>query len=412
MGTAHLYESIDHEAVLACLIDVAVVNAQSIFDPAALTQWRIACLLSWYCFHQYPGKAQELRIATLIRKAYHYGLHQIDSADNLMSFGWDLASPEDLEDWRRVWWCIYMLDSFASFSTAAPHMVETDSVQTALLRGSSQFDDAWSKKFFLSFSRANLWEVVRDIASTSVEQRFNLYMAINTLLKEAVALHRLEKQNGCQTVGSRMSELKDYLCAIQLALPPNYMRPTQDLMGNESRAGYSVRLQTMLKIYSTRLLLCLPSRGSDEAQWKACWDENFEICYHTVEVIKQWDTQVIPAINPTVCLIALPVLMFLHLHSQSRGSSNPSLLAELNRRRDIVRLLLRQYASHWALPRFLLGTLIKPLATLSSRLTNDCQLPTTHSCSRCLDLFFQKTFARSWINSMVLCIRSGLVSYL
>lgn len=90
----------------------------------------------------------------------------------------------------------------------------------------------------------------------------------------------------------------------------------------------------MLKIDNTRLFLCLPFPGLDAAQWKASWDENSEICYHMLEVIKQWGAQVFLAMNPTVCLTALPMLMFPHLHSQSSGISNPTLFTELNRRKD------------------------------------------------------------------------------
>jgi len=357
MGVAHVYGCIANEAALAMLVNNATVQAGSIFEPSALNQWRTACLLAWYGFHQYPGSAQELRIAALVRKAYHYGLHQIDSMDNQTTFGWDTASLDSLEDWRHVWWCIYLLDSYSSFATAAPHLVETESIQTALLQGASaKLYDSEPKKLFLPFNRDNLWKLVQSITMSGAEQTFNLHLAVNTLLKDVVALFRLTRQNPCDSVGDSRSVLKDHLSTIQLALPRHFLRHTRNILAGESVATYNIRLQTVLKIYTIRLLVCLPSRYQDSAKWSAAWEDNLEICYQMFEVLRQWDTQAVLAVDPAVCHIVLPVLMFLHLHSKSSAISNPTLQSQLNLRKNVIRLLLQQYALHWALPRFLLAS--------------------------------------------------------
>ncbi|KAF9776004.1 hypothetical protein IL306_005859, partial [Fusarium sp. DS 682] len=351
------YGESQHPAFLSLvpeqLYELATVQAGSIFEPSALNQWRTTCLLAWYGFHQYPGNAQELRITALVRKAYQYGLHQIDSMDNQTSFGWDTASPDSLEDWRHVWWCIYLLDSYSSFATAAPHLVETESIRTALLQGGSpKLHDFRPRELFLPFSRDSLWKLVQDITMSGVEQTFNVHLVINTLLKDVVALFRLNKQNPCDSIRDRIFVLKDHLSTIQLALPHNFMRHTRDVLAGETVAIYNIRLQTLLKIYAIRLVLCLPSRRLDSAHWPIAWEQNLEICYQMFDVLRQWDTQVVLAVDPAVCQIFLPVLMFLHLHSQS--SSDPTLVAQLDRRKNVVKLLLQKYALHWALPRFLL----------------------------------------------------------
>ncbi|KAI1460177.1 hypothetical protein F4805DRAFT_418522 [Annulohypoxylon moriforme] len=370
MGAPIPCGDLDINATLACLVRSATVEAEDVAKPTALNQWRTACLLAWYGFHQHPSKGDAVRIAVLVRKAYQSGLHQIDSEENQASFGWNLVSEETLEDWRHVWWCLYFLDCYGSFSTATPHQVETESLQTALPRAPLLSNDTQtsSEKLFVPSDRARLWKIVQDTTSIKGDKGFYFHMAISTLLKEVVIANRLHKQNPCQSIRERMSVLEDHLSALQLALPPNYMRHTRDLLGGESETGYHSRLFTLLKIYSMRLLLRFPSRISDTAQWQVGWQENLEICYRMFSVIQQWDTQHSLTVDPAVCFIILSLLVLLHLHSLSSGISNPSLREQLARRKNIVRLFLQHYATYWTLPSFLLGCYDALLRKVTERL--------------------------------------------
>ncbi len=347
----------DVDAELSCLAESATIESENATEPLALNQWRTACLLAWYGFHQTPGNGEAIRIALLTRKAYQCGLHQIDSAEDKASFGWDSMGEETLEDWRHVWWCISILDCHASFLTATPHQVEPESTRTALPQNTTPSDSSQNptaRKFYLPSDRAGLWKVVQEISSTEGDKTFGLHMAISTLLKEVVTLRRLHIQSPSQSVQERTSALEDHLSAVQLALPRNYMWQRRNIIQGESDASYHCRLLTLLKIYSIRLVL-LPLRSLDSSQWNERWQENLDICQHVVAVIQQWDIQSMPAIDPAVCFITLAVLVMLHLHSLSSGVARPQLREQLARRKDIIRLFLRNYATCWALPRFLLG---------------------------------------------------------
>ncbi|KAL5592412.1 hypothetical protein FOBRF1_013438 [Fusarium oxysporum] len=358
--TDFLSANVDVHAALVSLAESAKIEAESVTEPLALNQWRMACLLAWYCFHQTPGNSEAIRITVLTQKAYQCGLHQIDSVENQASFGWDKMSDALLEDWRHVWWTVYTLDCCASFSTATPHQIETESIRTALVQNKPQLDinrSTPSEKLFLPPDRADLWKLAQDISNSGGDNAASLHLVISILLKEVVTTYRRRCQNPSPSSEQSMSALEDYLSAVQLALPSNYMRQTRDILRGETDNNCHWRLLTLLKIHSARLLMRLPcrSRSLDTPDWDIRWEENLEICYRMVEVIQQWHVPDPPAIDPAMCFMCLSLLMLLHLHSLSSAESNPRLHEPVARRKNIVRLFLHNYATHWTLPRFLLG---------------------------------------------------------
>lgn len=169
------------------------------------------CLLTWYGFHQRLGNEDEMHIAiiTLTRKAYHLGLHQIYSPISRGCYGWDVLDESRLEDWRRVWWCVYVLDSYSSFSTATPTQVETESIQAALPLDPAVVISKWSQsaKILLPAELEGLPAVTKDIGRGLVDKGFGFHMVVNTLLKAAVAIHRLSKQRPGNYITGRISAL-------------------------------------------------------------------------------------------------------------------------------------------------------------------------------------------------------------
>lgn len=310
--------NVDVHVALVSLAESAKIEAESVTEPLALNQWRTACLLAWYCFHQTPGNSEAIRITVLTQKAYQCGLHQIDSLENQASFGWDKMGEELLQDWRHVWWAVYVLDCCASFSTATPHQVETESIRAALVQNKPQLDINWgtpSEKLFLPPDRADLWKLTQDIASSAGDNAASLHLVISILLKDVVTTYRRRCQNPSTSSEQSMSALEDYLSAVQLALPSNYMRQTRDILRGETDDNCHWRLLTLLKIHGARLLMRLPCGSLDTPGWDIRWEENLKICYRMVEVIQQWDVPDRPAIDPAMCFIRLSLLMLLHLHS-------------------------------------------------------------------------------------------------
>ncbi|KAH8591998.1 hypothetical protein B0O99DRAFT_577702 [Bisporella sp. PMI_857] len=349
---------------LAYLVNTVTVETWNPTEPLSLDNFRTSCLLTFYGFHQYPGEKAWTRIALLSRKAYQCGLHQIDSAENRDSFDWNLISDDRIEDWRHVWWCIFCLDSYSSFSNATPYSVEVESVKTALLGTSLHPDGNGStgqkNLCFIPPDKAQLWNTVEELRRGPPEYyNFNLHMILTTFLKEAVTIFRLQKQNPSNTLQERMSSLGESLSAIRLALPRRHTEAARDVLGMESCAQYHARLLTIFKLHISRLLVCLPVGLPDDPQWQPRWQQNLEVCCSIVSTIQHWDPGYLFTVDPAVCFMVLPVLIILHLHSLNSGNSSQKSQEQLSRWKNILRLFLQQYAVSWALPRFLVASFDK-----------------------------------------------------
>ncbi|WAO91717.1 Zn(2)-C6 fungal-type domain-containing protein [Fusarium falciforme] len=349
----------DLDAALSSLVESSTAETSSISKPNALNEWRAACLLAWYGFYQYQGQKIDDCISNLARKAYHIGLHQIDSLSNVSTFGWDLLSEAAAEEWRHVWWSIYLLDTHLSYSTATPSQIQPDSIGTALLRGDLTRTTASARngaKTLIPTDQADLWKVIQEIVTVNGRDIFGLHIAVNALLKEAIAVHRRGRQNPRYPTQERISELEDCLCGIRLSLPFNYLRMVRDVAGGESVASYHCRLLTILKLQSTQMMLGLPGRQVDEAQFQANWRENLETCHRLFEIISHWDKECVFAVDPELCIIVMGLLVLFHLHNKASGISNPSSSVQLTRLQDILRVILQKHARQWKLAQILLDS--------------------------------------------------------
>ncbi|EEU43343.1 uncharacterized protein NECHADRAFT_82536 [Fusarium vanettenii 77-13-4] len=346
----------DLDAALSSLVESSTAQTPRISEPNALDEWRTACLLAWYGFYQYQGQKIDDCISNLIRKAYHIGLHQIDNLSNLSTFGWDLLSERAAEEWRHVWWSIYLLDTHLSYSTATPTQIQPDSIGTALLRGDLTKTTASVRngaKTLIPTDQADLWKVIQEIVAVSGRDIFGLHIAVNALLKEAIAVHGRGRQHPRYPTQERISELEDCLCGIRLSLPFNYLRMARDVAGGESVAGYHCRLLTILKLQSTQLVLSLPGRQLDEARFQALWKKNLETCNRLFEIICHQDIDCAFTSDPELCIVVMGMLALMHLHNISSGISNspPS-----TRRQEVLRVILQKHAKQWKLAQILLVT--------------------------------------------------------
>ncbi|CAI7607757.1 unnamed protein product [Penicillium manginii] len=168
------------------------------------------------------------------------------------------------------------------------------------------------------------------------------------------------------------------------------MQRTPDAIGGELLPGFNARLQTQLKFHSIRLLLNLSGLRKDTNPWLSQWQENLDICYRMFEVIQYWDSQSSLTVDPAICFIASSLLVMLHLHSKSSANSNAVLLAQLKRRKEVVRLFLENYASYWRLPRFLLDCSVTFTNKISGSLSTEDILQISDN--------LQGPFHQKWFN--------------
>ena len=167
LGPVSFWSAASADLLLKELMKDATIEDSMPGDPQALDSFRAACLLAFYGFHQCPGQNTWMRISLLTRKAYQFELHQIDHGDDISKFGDKFMTEDEIEDWKQVWWCIYCLDSYSSFSTGTPYLVELESLNTSLPEpltvSSCGVPREQPNPLLLSPEISGLWEITRRV---------------------------------------------------------------------------------------------------------------------------------------------------------------------------------------------------------------------------------------------------------
>lgn len=340
------------------LLDAKLLDNEGPSKRPSLDSFRQACLLTFYAFHQHPGEEAWTRIGQLARKAYQYELHQIDNRYQCSVWERHSMSEDELDEWRHVWWFIYFLDSYSNITAGTPFVMENDSVTTALvtttLTNSANSPLEPTNAIFLPTETGLLWKTTKEIIKTRGDFNFNMHIITTALLRQAGTLHRLRIQNPSSELQTRLTALADHLSAVRLALPTRYLNPGRDALTDESGSDHHARIISVLHIHAASILVCLPSgKNRSEAEWLHDWHQTLEYCQDITSIVKQWDGQYCPSVDPAICLIIFGALMLLHLHCCL--DSTPDLQMRLAVYRDMLLLFVEQFASVWSLPKFLIS---------------------------------------------------------
>ncbi|KAF7125585.1 hypothetical protein CNMCM5793_001802 [Aspergillus hiratsukae] len=329
-------------------------------QPALLLDaFRQSCLLAFYRFHQGHGGDAWDYISRLSRKALRLGLHQLDSPDRYNSFGDDLASPANLEEWRYVWWCIYCLDSYSNITAATPFVVEKESIRTALvatsLEASGDGGIGSAVTQFLPADTRDLWRISAEMGTLRIPASyFNMHIVTTTLLREAAAIFRLRRQNPSEGLRQRRSQFADHLSAVVLSLPPQFLREARNAFANESSVDHHARLVCLLHLHAARLLNTITFDLSDDLAWTTSWQRSLAHSEDIVAVIREWDSRYCSTVDPAICLIVFCTLILLYMHEMHEAAPKMAALSErLRAERNILLLFLEQFARIWALPKSL-----------------------------------------------------------
>ncbi len=346
------------ETCVRRLLEAKLIDKECPTKRISLDNFRQACLLAFYAFHQYPGNEAWTRIGQLTRKAYQCGLHQIDNNDRFSAFEGDSMSEDKLDEWRRVWWFIYCLDSYSNIAVATPSVVENDSVKTALvttpLSNPAGTPMELTKTIFLPTETSMLWKTTKEIIDAPGDFGFNMHIVTTTLLRQAATINRLQMQNPSSRLQTRLMALKDHLSAVRLALPVRYLNPGRNALIDESGSEHHTRLISVLHLHAASILLCFPSDPNRNGrEWLNGWQQTLEYCQDITSIVQQWDSQYFPSVDPAVCFIISGTLIILHLHCCL--DSSPGLQMKLLTYKDVLLLFLEQFASVWSLPRFLIS---------------------------------------------------------
>ena len=323
-------------------------------DSPSLDQFRKACVLAFYEFHQFPGYQAWMRIGRLTRAAYWIGLDHLDDCRTRYP-DWRALSQNDIEDWRLVWWCVYRLDSYANLPVAMPYLIDERLVCTSMVR--DQEGQRPNQAIYLPSQPDDLWKLLPDILADSDQASvFNIHIVTETALRHvgrAVGRY-MRAPRGSTT--STLVDLERALSALRLALPMNYVHPMRTALMNETRSVHHARLVTLLHMLVARLLISLAgcSRQSKEHDWMLSWQQVLESCQDIASVSEQWNSAFTLSVDPAISFIIFTALVFLFLHKKFSTGSSFSFHSNLQHCETVLLLQLEQFAKVWTLPRLLI----------------------------------------------------------
>ncbi len=337
-------------------------------DSQSLDQFRKACLLAFYEFHQFPGQQAWMRVGRLARLAYWRGLDRLDGPRSLQAqaFGWGDGDRDHLEDWRLVWWFIYRLDAYVNLSSGTPYLIDERFVKTGLLNAQRQDGQAEQPQegllqpelYYLPSRPNDLWRLVSAITLGPPAALLpNLHIVSSTATRQVGrALQQCMMLMPSAETPASLAEAEGSLSALRLSLPRDYLNPTRNAFLEESRSDHHARLVTVLHLLMCRLLISIitcAAVGQGDDEWLLNWQKVLEACQDIASVAEQWNSSFSLSVDPGVCFIIFTALIFVDLHKKFArvgADSHPN----FEHREVILLLLLEQFASTWTLPKLLI----------------------------------------------------------
>jgi hypothetical protein len=371
--------SLDLDSRIDLMLSSGSVQEDICGDSISLDQFRKACLLAFYEFHQFPGQQAWMRIGKLTRLAYWIGLDRLDRLEHFCAHNGGLSATcrHDIEEWRLVWWFVYRLDTYANLSSGTPYLIDDKLVQTALVR-EEQLDcrpesqqEPQKPKLFLPPHPDSLWKLVPAVTSDSHQTSlFNLHIITATATRQAGRALQMHMLGSSGWIMEPLSDLERHLSALRLALPRNYLNPMRNAFANETRSSHHARLITVLHLLMARLLVSLLSCASlaEGDEWMLSWQQVLEICQDIASISEQWNSAFSLGVDPAVVFIIFTALIFVHLHKTFVGITDPVLHSNLEHCQMVLLCLLEQFASTWTLPRLLVREYM--LSLIAKRVLN------------------------------------------
>jgi len=349
-GSALTMNGFTSDDFLDRLLSASTLDEDMLSDTPSLDQFRKACLLALYEFHQYPGTQSWMRIGTLIRTAYRVGLDRIESLRAIYR-DWGAMSDEDLQEWRAVWWCIYRLDSYSNLAMGMPYLINETLINTNLMVDN---DHQLSPAIKLPPHASQLWTLLPLIIPHPETFLANIHILTVTAMRHVGQLMRssfLDIQDQDFTL---LEDLEQSLSTLRLALPACWLSTARNVFANESHTSHHARLVTIFHLRMTQLLIAVMKSGkTDVAQRMAAWQQVIGACQDISNVAEQWDGSLCVSVDPAIVFIMFTALLCLEVHRKSPFAAAVGVMAGIDHCVTVLLLSLKQFAQVWTLPRLL-----------------------------------------------------------
>ncbi|KAI3558502.1 hypothetical protein CABS02_01117 [Colletotrichum abscissum] len=267
----------------------------------------------------------------------------------------------EMEEWNRVWWCIYRLDSCCCAITASPNAISnrleekikltSESPTESMTQPSLDSEHNQDLSQHESLSRSTHpkhWRTMKAIFSQPACTNQSLYLGVCTFVRSVTELRSLVKSGRTKGLENRLRELESDSAATAFALPSWYFQPVRNLSVGETGGDHASRLKNLLVWSCSDLLLAICAvemSGSSTAaapDLTAHWHSILDKANDAAEVVGKWKPAYLDVVDPLCSYIVLLVGAIFSL--QRALSSEMSLFSS---QLDLLELFMEQIGSRW-----------------------------------------------------------------
>lgn len=337
------------------ILSSSILEDDLIGDVLSLDQFRKAYLLAFYEFHQFPGHQAWLRVGRVTRMAYRIGLDRLDHVRTLYP-DWNAVSPEDIQEWKSLWWCLYRLDAYSNISSGTPYLIDDTVIRTSFIQSHTVEPSGitnTSSELFLPPNSEDLSKVLLAAPSSPETLLRNVHNVTIAILRQAGLVIRLNLLRSQEGIVAQVAKVERQLATIRLALPPGWLNPRRNAFSNESHTDHHARTITVLHLRMAQLLLSIADPGLRQGnEWLLSWQHVLETCQDIASIAEQWDSSFCLAIDPAISFTIFTAMIFLDLHKKTTMvEHNHS--SDIDHHITVLHLQLQHFAKIWTLPRLL-----------------------------------------------------------
>jgi hypothetical protein len=342
------------------ILSSGILEDDLIGDLPSLDQFRKAFILAFYEFHQFPGHQAWLRVGRVTRMAYRIGLDRLDHIRTLYP-DWNTVSPEDIQEWKSLWWCLYRLDTYSNISSGTPYLVDDNVIYTSLIQSptvqpSGTIDT--SSELFLPPNPEDLSKTLLAASSSPETLLRNVHNITTAILRQTGLVFRLNLPRSQEVIGAQVAKAERQLATIRLALPPGWLNPRRNAFSNESHTDHHARTITVLHLRMAQLLLSIADTGLREGdEWLLSWQHVLETCQDIASIADQWDSSFCLAVDPAISFTIFTAMIFLDLHKKATVMAEHNHSSDIDHHITVLHLQLQHFARIWTLPRLLMRML-------------------------------------------------------
>ena len=378
-------------------IEVASLGSSNVSETYALHAWQHCSnivlygssanlddlntlfLLGLYEFRNAPNRKAWNVAGHLVRQAYHYGLHQVDTPGGCSYIDAESVDPAEQERLRYLWWSIYTLDTCCNLTIATPSTIDLDMVNTSLPYSTvKQWTDGQISvmardPLTLHGDMQGISELVMRVFQSrrrtgsefGTDINFIIRSIDTAILRGVSNVRQMASHNDTSRVQQRWQTQSDLVAALRLALPVDYLDPRRDLPSGESGQSHTLRLVNLMEINLSTLWLNLP-KPQDEVSsrpWLMDWYAALDVTDKIVQVIRQWDPALVYLADPAIGYIVFVTMVVIHTHSRLDREETGLAVTKRDQSEDgwqLLKLFLRRLSDHWLLSKALLGTILAP----------------------------------------------------